>query len=877
MSSQTSSTLVPPAFTYSNTNPVTLTVSGNQNNLLNGTFTASSSSFYNTTPRGPAYAFTGYQLSTNATAFNTNTATYGTNGIYAAPVVYIDIGNSLSYSGSGTLINDLSGNGYNYNTWNSPTYSSNSLNFTAASSQYIYGVPLQTLGSGSYSVEVWINPSATSGVVVDENNFNGWHTSIIELISGTIYARVYNGTTLNLGTFSTGTWYQIVLVYDHVNLTQLGYVNGTFKSSNSVTRSVPNTPVAYLIGNSDSTNLGNGTYYSGKFQTLLVYNTALTAAGVLNNYNYFSPRIISAGTVSGNIMGVYTTTVNNTVYKGEWLQLQVPNAISINSFIIQPQQTSTFYLRTPTKFVLAGSVNGTTWQALHIQGNTINNYTADVSWSNSSIVQKFICNQNNFGLFNYFRLIIQAINSGNDQYAAIGQLSFYTNPPTPRGLLDGLTWKFYDGTINNNSTFATSYYSSYPYTAIGRCVDTSNYRTITNGIYQGNATSSNYTGTWSNPQNCGTEIFGYFKANVTGTWTFYLWGDDYSYLWIGNNALSGYTTSNYNIYAPYTTSAVTSCTISLIAGVYYPIRIQHYQGVSGLNLQFSFQPPSGGITSNGQGFFFSGTGNNYAFPQESAKIIKDLTNTNTDGIYYILVNGISTPTYCLMNDIYDGGGWMMLMKMSTNTTAFYYSSNNWKYANTLNANDVNRNIGDSKYNVFNYAPVKDILGIWPDISPTSYTNPYGNNGGSFFTPEGWVWLLNNWSSGKSVTALSGFSTSRPAGIYTSTILQNVGINNPFYYNGFGTWCSYETGSYLHYINAFSGTITGGTGASPGSTTCNKNIRWGFIFNNETTDLNSIDAYCGIGMDSLSAGDYINGLGSTTVGINRSARFELYGR
>jgi hypothetical protein len=56
------------------------------------------------------------------------------------------------------------------------------------------------------------------------------------------------------------------------------------------------------------------------------------------------------------------------------------------------------------------------------------------------------------------------------------------------------------------------------------------------------------------------------------------------------------------------------------------------------------------------------------------------------------------------------------------------------------------------------------------------------------------------------------------------------------------------------------------------------VRWGFIFNNET-DFASIDSYSGIGtvFSGRSAGDVTNGGGGSVVGINRAARFEMYGR
>jgi hypothetical protein len=217
-----------------------------------------------------------------------------------------------------------------------------------------------------------------------------------------------------------------------------------------------------------------------------------------------------------------------------------------------------------------------------------------------------------------------------------------------------------------------------------------------------------------------------------------------------------------------------------------------------------------------------------------------------------------------MNDCYDGGGWMMLMKGTTGTT-FQYSSNYWTSKNTLNASDLTRNDADAKYDTFNYSTVKDVLAIFPDIPSTSYTNPYGQNGGSIFVDDGWTWMVNNWNETSRTTPFTGFNTAtRAPHQNTSSIFQTYGINNPFRYNGFGGWCSRQTGSYYHSFNNDS----------------NAKVRWGFVFNNETNELSTCDVFCGIGMGGLanySAGDFNNGGAWAPVGINRTARFEMYGR
>jgi hypothetical protein len=126
-------------------------------------------------------------------------------------------------------------------------------------------------------------------------------------------------------------------------------------------------------------------------------------------------------------------------------------------------------------------------------------------------------------------------------------------------------------------------------------------------------------------------------------------------------------------------------------------------------------------------------------------------------------------------------------------------------------------------------------------------------------------MVNNWNETTRTTPFTGFNTYRNPHQSTLSITQTYGINNPFRYNGYGNWCSNQTGAYWH---GFKGGVGG-----------NAQIRWGFLFNNETNNFTSVDAFVGIGMGggvTNSAGDWYSG-SNGTVGINRSARFEMYGR
>ena len=98
---------------------------------------------------------------------------------------------------------------------------------------------------------------------------------------------------------------------------------------------------------------------------------------------------------------------------------------------------------------------------------------------------------------------------------------------------------------------------------------------------------------------------GYFKPTTTETYTLYISSDDGSYLWIGANAISGFTTANSTINnggAHGNTERNT--TVSLTAGIYYPIRIQFGEISGGDVFAFNYSTPTITKTTNVTGLVF---------------------------------------------------------------------------------------------------------------------------------------------------------------------------------------------------------------------------------------------------------------------------------
>ena len=98
---------------------------------------------------------------------------------------------------------------------------------------------------------------------------------------------------------------------------------------------------------------------------------------------------------------------------------------------------------------------------------------------------------------------------------------------------------------------------------------------------------------------------GYFRPTTTETYTFFLSSDDASYLWIGSNALSGFTTANATVnngglHGPVEFSG----TAALTVGVYYPIRIQFGEQGGGDVMTFNHSTATIGKTTSVTGKVF---------------------------------------------------------------------------------------------------------------------------------------------------------------------------------------------------------------------------------------------------------------------------------
>jgi len=216
-------------------------------------------------------------------------------GIYAGPevvdnglILSLDAGNSKSYPGSGTNWNDLSGNNTNGTLTNGPTYNSangGSLVFDGANDYISASNTSLVHRTSNWSYSCWVNFSAiTSLGTIFENGSWGncllirFQTNVIAIYSMSAYWGAF--------TFSPtlGVWYKLDFIRNGNSIDF--YINGVYSQSMNFTADIQ--PSSNLfIGMSQH---APGQCFNGKIAQVSIYNRALTASEVSQNFNALRGR-----------------------------------------------------------------------------------------------------------------------------------------------------------------------------------------------------------------------------------------------------------------------------------------------------------------------------------------------------------------------------------------------------------------------------------------------------------------------------------------------------------------------------------------------------------------------------------------------------------
>jgi hypothetical protein len=234
-----------------------------------------------------------------STVTPTNTTTTTPTSTPATPitsnlVLYFDPSNPSSYSGSGTVVNDLSGNGLN-GTMSNITFTSPYFTYNGSSSQVsVADNTLLEPGSGDWSIEFWVNYSVIAGLgrvligKTDGGLAAEWGYGLRTSAAGTTYMEVGNGSTSIISPTSgltTNTWYQVVGVWTNVVSNSFAlYINGSLRGSNSHSfTSIRNTTSPLYLGSFNGGQFPQ--WLNGRMGVVRMYNKSLTSSEVLQNFN----------------------------------------------------------------------------------------------------------------------------------------------------------------------------------------------------------------------------------------------------------------------------------------------------------------------------------------------------------------------------------------------------------------------------------------------------------------------------------------------------------------------------------------------------------------------------------------------------------------
>ena len=217
-------------------------------------------------------------------------------------------------------IQDLTNN--NTVTATSLTYASDgAFNFNGANSNYLtIGTTNDTAlkGTAAYTVTGWINCSTSGPNAYSElymANSGGltsscinifWYNSTIGFFTGT----GFYSYQIAVGALKYNTWYHVTAIIDYTNSVFSVYLNGSYKGQSSFTAYTPGGTVVTIGKNTCTGNSGD--YITGRIPTLSVYNRALSAEEIQQNFNATRGRYFGYQQLTYTASSNVTLTNNGT-------------------------------------------------------------------------------------------------------------------------------------------------------------------------------------------------------------------------------------------------------------------------------------------------------------------------------------------------------------------------------------------------------------------------------------------------------------------------------------------------------------------------------------------------------------------------------------
>ena len=218
---------------------------------------------------------------------------YGPRVITDGLVLALDAGDTNSYPGTGTTWTDLSGNGNNGSLVNGVGFNGSnggSLSFDGVN-DYVTTGKVLVPRTGQFHIEGWcyLNQTNAFCMFVTQYNNSTDPGRFLCFFGNDGVIRMHDGGGVMTGTtpsYSANQWFYVSFQRDSSNLCNI-FVNGT-KETTGATKTTTLENTNTIIGSRGSVT--SGTFYNGRMSNVRIYNRALTASEIQQNFNALRGR-----------------------------------------------------------------------------------------------------------------------------------------------------------------------------------------------------------------------------------------------------------------------------------------------------------------------------------------------------------------------------------------------------------------------------------------------------------------------------------------------------------------------------------------------------------------------------------------------------------
>jgi hypothetical protein len=198
--------------------------------------------------------------------------------------LYLDASNIYSYSGSGSIWNDIAGTAQNVTLYNTPIFTSGNPSYFTFNGTNQYGLGSGTvIPTSGYTKSVWVYLNGYQ----DNNMVSGDGHFMYMGNNASVDKKIYCGHTdwgnymayASTGTINLNTWYNISLTFNTTDGMKL-YINGVLDSTYTANKNAhPGS------GTVNVATFNGGNLLNGRIAKVHCYDRSLTSNEILQNYN----------------------------------------------------------------------------------------------------------------------------------------------------------------------------------------------------------------------------------------------------------------------------------------------------------------------------------------------------------------------------------------------------------------------------------------------------------------------------------------------------------------------------------------------------------------------------------------------------------------